>query len=76
MQIHGSNAAISFFLSFLYCVGRGEYGDVQLARLRNPTEEVNGDDNSQDADKLVMVKVSYFTHTLCLLKWILYFTCI
>ncbi|XP_068247783.1 inactive tyrosine-protein kinase 7-like [Palaemon carinicauda] len=43
-------------IQVLLTLGRGEFGDVQLARLRNPTEEVS-EDNPSDSDKLVMVKV-------------------
>ncbi|KAK7081861.1 Inactive tyrosine-protein kinase 7 [Halocaridina rubra] len=42
----------------LLTLGRGEYGDVQLARLRNPSEEGgNAEENSHDSEKLVMIKV-------------------
>ncbi|XP_066965958.1 inactive tyrosine-protein kinase 7-like [Macrobrachium rosenbergii] len=43
-------------IQVLLTLGRGEFGDVQLARLRNSAEEVS-EDNPPDSDKLVMVKV-------------------
>nr|XP_053642383.1 inactive tyrosine-protein kinase 7-like isoform X2 [Cherax quadricarinatus]XP_053642384.1 inactive tyrosine-protein kinase 7-like isoform X3 [Cherax quadricarinatus] len=44
-------------LQVLLTLGRGEFGDVQLARLRNSTEESDGEDVPPDPEKLVMVKV-------------------
>ncbi|XP_071514252.1 LOW QUALITY PROTEIN: inactive tyrosine-protein kinase 7-like [Panulirus ornatus] len=44
-------------LQVLLTLGRGEFGEVQLARLRNTEEESDGEDMPPDPEKLVMVKV-------------------
>ncbi|XP_050699477.1 inactive tyrosine-protein kinase 7-like isoform X2 [Eriocheir sinensis] len=44
-------------LQVLLTLGHGEFGEVQLARLRNPTEETPGEEAPPDPDSLVMVKV-------------------
>ncbi|XP_042873905.1 inactive tyrosine-protein kinase 7-like [Penaeus japonicus] len=44
-------------IQVLLTLGRGEFGEVQLARLRNSSEETDGEDTPPDPDKLVMVKV-------------------
>ena len=46
-----------------WCVaGHGEFGEVQLARLRNPSEETPGEEVPPDPDSLVMVKVRTCDH--------------
>ncbi|KAG7165393.1 Inactive tyrosine-protein kinase 7-like [Homarus americanus] len=44
-------------LQVLLTLGRGEFGDVQLARLRTSSEECDGEDAPPDPEALVMVKV-------------------
>ncbi|KAK8401828.1 hypothetical protein O3P69_001139 [Scylla paramamosain] len=44
-------------LQILLTLGHGEFGEVQLARLRNPKDETPGEEAPPDPDSLVMVKV-------------------
>ncbi|XP_069168618.1 inactive tyrosine-protein kinase 7 isoform X1 [Procambarus clarkii] len=44
-------------LQVLLTLGRGEFGDVQLARLRSSGEDCLEEDAAPDPEKLVMVKV-------------------